>query len=118
MFNLYVSGVTAIGGGVFEEIVFRGVALSCLLSAGFSRAASILISAALFAASHAGWLGDAPMTAAEWIQATSPIWGTFILAIALGFTFTESQGRLAPVIAAHAAINIVLEPWLLLSFLV
>lgn len=115
-FNLYVSGVTALGGGVFEEIIFRGVILGGLALAGFSKIMSIVISAALFAGSHAGWLAAAPASAPEFFLATSPIWGTFILGLALGFAYTESRGYLAPVIAAHGAINLALEPWLLLSF--
>ncbi|GAB4526672.1 MAG: hypothetical protein Tsb0010_09960 [Parvularculaceae bacterium] len=116
IFNLYVSGVTALGGGLIEEIIFRGVILAGLLRAGYTKTSAIVISAALFAASHAGWLASAPADAVEFLRATSPIWGTFILALALGFTYTESRGNLAPVVAAHATINLVLEPWLLLSF--
>ncbi len=117
LFNVHGSLVTAIGGGVVEEVVHRGIVILILLRAGWSAPSVVLISAALFAINHMGWISWSDLSIETLFLALSPIWGTFILGLALGFTFLESRCTLWPVIAAHLVINLVIEPWLLLAFL-
>lgn len=116
LFNLHVSIVTALGGGVFEEIVHRGAIILILAYVGFSRLSAIVISAFLFASNHVGWVDFNMLDFTTAMQMLSPLWGTFILGLALGFTFTESRCRIWPVIAAHSLINLLIEPWLALAF--
>ncbi|MEO1135160.1 MAG: CPBP family intramembrane glutamic endopeptidase [Pseudomonadota bacterium] len=116
LFNLHVSMVTALGGGVFEEIVHRGAIILTLAYAGFSRLSAIIISAFLFASNHVGWVDFSTLDFTTAMQMLSPLWGTFFLGLAFGFTFTESRCRIWPVIAAHSLINLVIEPWLALAF--
>jgi len=115
LFNAYVSIATALGGGVFEEIVHRTFVIVVLISAGYSKWPAISISAVLFSVNHVGWIDPAGLDIASIAIQLSPLWGTLILGFALGFTFTESKLRVWPVIAAHAAINLTIEPWLLLT---
>lgn len=117
LFNLHVSIVTALGGGVIEEIVHRGAVILTLAYAGYSRLSAIVISAFLFASNHVGWVDFSTIDFTTAMQMLSPLWGTFILGLALGFTFTESRCRIWPVIAAHSLINLIIEPWLALAFI-
>lgn len=117
LFNLHVSLATGIGGGVFEELVHRGFVILVLLHTGWRPRAAVLIAAILFAVNHIGWIDLADLTVSNAIFLLSPIWGTFFLGVALGYTFVASERRLGPVIAAHGIINLVAEPWLLLAFL-
>lgn len=117
LFNAHVSLVTMLGGGVIEEIVHRGFVIIILLAVGFSRFSAIIISAALFAVNHMGWVSLEALTLANAFIVLSPLLGTFILGLAFGYTFAQSKCRLWPVIAAHSVINLVIEPWLVLALL-
>jgi len=117
LFNLHMSLATALGGGVVEEIIYRGFAILTLLAFGFSRFTAVVVSALLFAFSHVGWISFQDLSVAQVFIQLSPVWGTLILGLALGHTFLASNCRLGPVIVAHALINIIIEPWLLLALL-
>jgi hypothetical protein len=41
---------------------------------------------------------------------------TFVLGVALATTYVIGKRSLTPVIISHALIDILIEPWLLLSF--
>ena len=41
---------------------------------------------------------------------------TFLLGIALAMTYVIGKRSLTPVIISHALIDVIIEPWLLLSF--
>ena len=41
---------------------------------------------------------------------------TFVLGVALAITYAIGKRSLTPVIISHALIDVIIEPWLLLSF--
>lgn len=114
LFNLYMSLATAVGGGVGEELLFRGYIVTRLKAGGFSSATQVLVSGALFGLVHASW--SATQNGAGLVQVLSPVLGTFALGALLARAFQLSGYRLLPVVVAHGLINLVIEPALILSY--
>lgn len=102
-------GVTA---GICEETVFRGFVMSQARDAGSPAWAQVVLSAVLFGLAHLGWGGLTghfqlwPMVAA--------MVATLILGVLLALVYLASRRSLTPAIASHGAIDMVIEPWLLL----
>jgi membrane protease YdiL (CAAX protease family) len=80
--------------------------------AGLPVALQVILSAVLFGLAHVGWGGLTghleiwPMIAA--------MAATMILGALLAVAYLASRRSLMPVIAGHAAIDMAIEPWLLL----
>ncbi len=114
LFNLYMSLATAIGGGVGEELLYRGYILTRLKAGGLSPTVQVLVSGALFGLAHVSW--SAAQSGAGLVQVLSPVVGTFLLGALFARAFQLSGYRLLPVVIAHGAINLVIEPALILSY--
>lgn len=106
--NTMFSSVPAIDGWT-QEVIFRGYVILRLAKAGGPDWLKILISATLFGAIHIGYI-DAGFAGAFW-----PLFGTAVLGGFLAWAVIVGRGALLPVVAAHALIIAVLQPWLALS---
>lgn len=101
----------AVGSGLVEEMFFRHFVMSMLQGAGLHAVVQVLVSAALFAAVHSVWM----VFGASWRAVLPILLSTFGLGVLMSLIYLAS-GRVAlPAVVAHAAINLVIEPGLLLS---
>jgi|SRR5215469_1186256 len=102
-------GVTA---GICEETVFRGFVMTEAREAGSPVWLQVFLSALLFGLAHVGW-GGLTGHFHLWPMIGSMV-ATFVLGALLALVYLASRRSLMPAIAAHAAIDMVIEPWLLL----
>jgi membrane protease YdiL (CAAX protease family) len=112
VFRILVALGIGISAGICEETVFRGFVMSQANDGGAHWTVQILLSAVLFGLAHMGWGGlNGHVQMAQMIGAMS---ATAILGLMLAITYLASGRSLTPTIIAHATIDIVIEPWLLL----
>lgn len=112
VYNALTAGIVA---GTVEEIFFRGFVISELQWAGCGIFPQIATSAALFAVAHTGW--GFLSGAADWrVLLGSTLW-TGILGLGYAFTYVSGKRSLMPVMAGHLALDVMIEPWLVLSAL-
>jgi membrane protease YdiL (CAAX protease family) len=102
--------VMAVASGITEELFFRGAVMDVLARHGAGPIGQIVISAAIFGAVHVVWIGFAgPRGVVGVIGATT------LLGAALAIVYLAAGRSVVPCVAAHVAINAVLEPWLVLT---
>jgi membrane protease YdiL (CAAX protease family) len=106
-----VAILMALISGIFEEAFFRRFLMDTAMHRGWNPLAQILLSAAIFGAAHAIW----GIFARDFRPALTAGAATGILGALLAWVYVIGGRSLAPCIAAHVAINLVLEPWLILS---
>ena len=112
VFRILVALGIGISAGICEETVFRGFVMSQANDGGAHWTMQILLSAVLFGLAHMGWGGlNGHVQMAQMIGAMS---ATAILGLMLAITYLASGRSLTPTIIAHATIDIIFEPWLLL----
>ena len=107
----FVALAEAFVTGVFEEVFFRRFVMDWALQQGFSTGVQIALSAIVFGLAHGCWgyfTGKVRAGAAASIA-------TGILGASLGIVYIVGGRSLLPCIAAHVAINLLLEPWLILA---
>ena len=100
----------ALGSGLIEEMFFRHTLMSWFDSAGWSTVAQIAVSALLFAAAHTFWV----LFGRSWKNVLPILCSTFALGVAMSLVYLASGRVVLPAVVAHAAINLVIEPGLLL----
>ncbi len=101
----------AIVSGIVEEVVFRHLLMDYLLSIGFPYLSQVLISGITFGVVHGAWV----LLRGEIKIALPAILSTTILGCLLAMLYIYTgRSTLAPIIA-HVLINMVIEPWLMLS---
>jgi len=104
--------LAALVGGIVEEVFFRRWIMDTLMKGGFSPVLQVIISGVAFGLVHASWT----LLAKRNFKATLPaILATSILGIFLAIIYLAGGRNLGPCIFAHLLINIVIEPWLMLS---
>jgi membrane protease YdiL (CAAX protease family) len=104
--------LTAVVGGIVEEVFFRRWIMDMLMSRGVAPILQVIISGVVFGLAHASWT----LLAKRDFKATLPaIISTSILGIFLAIIYLAGGRNLGPCIFAHVLINIVIEPWLMLS---
>ena len=101
--------VTAIVAGVVEETIFRGYVITTLGRMGYGLVVQVLLSGLFFAFFHLYVFTN--LFTILIVQGL-----TFLLGIALAITYIAGKRSLTPVIISHALIDIVIEPWLFVSF--
>ncbi len=112
LFRILVALGIGISAGICEEAVFRGFVMTQAADGGAHWTVQILLSAILFGLAHMGWGGlSGHVQMAQMIGAMA---ATGILGLMLAITYLASGRSLTPTIIAHATIDIVIEPWLLL----
>jgi membrane protease YdiL (CAAX protease family) len=101
----------AVASGLCEEAVFRKLLMDALSKHRFAIAMQLAASALLFGAGHGIWgLFRGSLTTA--IGATI---ATGSLGLALAITYVASHRILLPAVVAHTAINLLIEPGLVLA---
>jgi len=103
--------LSAIVGGIVEEVFFRRWTMDMLMSRGVATILQIIISGVAFGLAHTIWIlakGDFKFT-------LPAILSTSVLGILLATIYLAGGRNLGPCIFAHVLINIVIEPWLMLS---
>ncbi len=103
--------LSAIVGGIVEEVFFRRWVMDMLMSRGFSSITQVIISGVAFGLAHASWT----LVKRDFKFALPAIISTSILGILLAVIYLTGGRNLGPCIFVHVMINIVIEPWLMLS---
>ena len=103
--------LAALIGGIVEEVFFRRWLMDMLMARSVGLFLQIIISGVSFGLAHTSWIllkGD--------IKFTFPaILSTSVLGILLAIIYLLGGRNLGPCIFAHVLINIIIEPWLMLS---
>jgi hypothetical protein len=99
--------------GLFEEWFFRKAFMDWAQAHGCGIALQILASGLVFGAAHAIWglFGGNSRTFFTAMAFTG------VLGLALGWLYIFAGRQLAPCVWSHIAINLIIEPWLLLGVL-
>jgi membrane protease YdiL (CAAX protease family) len=101
----------AITAGILEEAVFRKTIMDAAMRHGLTAPTQVLLSALAFGVAHGVWgLFGRSLRAA--VGATV---ATGLLGGALAIVYVVAGRSLAPCIAAHFAINLAIEPGLVLA---
>lgn len=103
--------VAALATGFIEEIVFRRMLMDWLENRGFGFILQILASSVAFGMVHSVWgalRGEAKII-------LPVITSTAMLGAAMATLYLFSGRNVLPCIVAHIAINLVIEPWLMLA---
>jgi len=104
--------LSALVGGIVEEVFFRRWIMDMFMSGGFAPILQVIISGIAFGLAHTSWT----LLTKRDFKATLPaIISTSILGIFLATLYLVGGRNLGPCIFAHVLINIVIEPWLMLS---
>ncbi len=101
--------LAAIVAGLVEEMIFRGYLMTAVMRMGYGKIFQVLASGILFALAHL--YGFTSLISLLGVQVF-----TLALGLALGGIYLIGKRSLTPVILCHALIDMVIEPWLLLSF--
>jgi hypothetical protein len=103
--------LSAVVGGIVEEVFFRRWTMDMLMSRGVAPILQVIISGIVFGLAHTSWIlakGDFKFT-------LPAILSTSGLGILLAIIYLLGGRNLGPCIFAHVMINVVIEPWLMLS---
>ena len=104
--------LSSVVGGIVEEVFFRRWTMDMFMKGGFNPILQVIISGVAFGLVHA----SRTLLAKRNFKATLPaILSTSILGIFLAIIYLAGGRNLGPCIFAHVLINIVIEPWLMLS---
>jgi len=104
--------LSAVVGGIVEEVFFRRWIMDMLMSGGFNPILQVIISGIAFGLAHTSWT----LLAKSDFKVTLPaIISTSTLGIFLAIIYLAGGRNLEPCIFAHVLINTVIEPWLMLS---
>ena len=104
--------LTAVIGGIVEEVFFRRWIMDMLMLRGFTSIIQVLVSGVVFGFAHTIW---ALFTNRDFKATLPAIISTSILGIFLAIIYLAGGRNLGPCIFAHVLINTVVEPWLMLS---
>jgi hypothetical protein len=97
--------------GFFEEAFFRHFLMNLAMHHGQGFVAQIAISAVVFGVAHGIWA----LFGGNFRAALGPMISTGLLGAALAIVYLVGDRSLAPCVAAHIAINLFLEPWLIIT---
>jgi len=103
--------LSALVGGIVEEVFFRRWTMDMLMSRSVATILQVIISGVAFGLAHTSWIlakGDFKFT-------LPAILSTSVLGILLAIIYLVGGRNLGPCIFAHVMINVVIEPWLMLS---
>jgi hypothetical protein len=104
--------LSAVVGGIVEEVFFRRWIMDNFMSGGFAPILQVIISGVAFGLVHTSWT----LLAKRGFKATLPaILSTTVLGIVLAIIYLAGGRNLGSCIFAHILINVIIEPWLMLS---
>ena len=101
----------AISSGILEEVMFRRWTMNWLMAHGHGAFVQVLGAGLLFGAIHGIW----GLMGKSFRAALGATVATGFLGMMLGIVFLLAGRSLAPCIAAHFAINLLIEPGLVLA---
>jgi membrane protease YdiL (CAAX protease family) len=101
----------ALASGIIEEIFFRKMLMDWCLSMGHGGTVQVIATSLAFGIAHGLWV----LFRGELKIALPVILSTAALGALLGILYIASERNLLPCIAAHTLINLIIEPWLILS---
>ena len=101
--------VAAVGAGVIEEAVFRKLLMDYLQAQGYGPVIQVGASAIAFGVAHVVW-GVKNRAAA-----VNAVVSTTLLGAALAVVYLVGDRSLAPCVVAHVAIDVLIEPGLILA---
>jgi uncharacterized protein len=104
--------LSALVGGIVEEVFFRRWTMDMFMKGGFNPILQVIISGVAFGLAHTSWT---LLTKRDFKVTLLVIISTSILGIFLAIIYLAGGRNLGPCIFAHVLINIVIEPWLMLS---
>jgi uncharacterized protein len=103
--------LSALVGGIVEEVFFRRWAMDMLMARGVDPILQVIISGIVFGLAHTSWL----LASGDFKFKLPAILSTTVLGILLAIIYLMGGRNLGPCIFAHITINIIIEPWLMLS---
>lgn len=101
----------AVGSGLVEEMFFRHILMTWFADGGLGTVPQVLLSALVFAAVHTIWV----VFGRSWAAVLPILLSTFALGVLMSLVYLASDRVVLPAVIAHAAINLVIEPGLLLN---
>ena len=101
----------AIAAGILEEVMFRRWTMNWLMAQGHGAVVQVLGAGLLFGAIHGVW----GLMGKSFRAAIGATVATGFLGMMLGIVFLLAGRSLAPCIVAHFAINLLIEPGLVLA---
>jgi uncharacterized protein len=104
-------GILSALAAIVEEVFFRRWVMDMLMSRGVSPILQVIISGLFFGLAHASWI----LARGDFKFALPAILSTSVLGILLAILYLVGGRNLGPCIIAHAMINLIIEPWLMLS---
>jgi membrane protease YdiL (CAAX protease family) len=110
MFRIYNSLIAGVTAGCMEEIFFRGFFMTELAWSGLGAAAQVTISAILYGLVHSAWGISSGIFTLQLVGGA--VVGTAMFGAFCSIVYLVSRRSLMPVIAGHAIIDFVIEPWL------
>jgi membrane protease YdiL (CAAX protease family) len=115
LFHIFTSLAAGLSAGIVEEAFFRGFIMNQLKWSGFGPAVQVVISGVCFGVAHVGWglLAAKPQVN----MAVGAMVTTSFLGILYGLCYLSSRRSLLPVIVGHALMDILIEPWLIMTTL-
>ena len=103
--------LSSVVGGIVEEVFFRRWIMDNFMSGGFAPILQVIISGVAFGLAHTSWI----LAKRRFKFAIPAIFSTSVLGILLAIIYLIGGRNLGPCIFAHILINMVIEPWLMLS---
>lgn len=103
--------VAAFASGIMEEVVFRRWLMDTAMAQGVGEIGQVLISGVVFGLAHLAWMSFSR----ERYFSVYGCASTVVAGWAFGTIYLLSGRELGPCIMAHVAINMVMEPWLVLA---
>lgn len=97
--------------GFFEEAFFRKSVMDIALQHGYGNMLQVLVSALVFGMVHAIW----SVFGGRFRAAFAVMIATTLLGGLLAVVYVIGNRSVGPCIAAHIALNLLLEPWMIIS---
>jgi hypothetical protein len=101
----------AIAAGILEELYFRQILMDWAMKNGAGAVVQVLFSAVIFGLAHSIWA----FFRGSWRAGLGAMVATGILGFMLAIVYLASNRSLGPCVAAHFAVDIFLEPGLVLA---
>ena len=104
-------GILSALAAIVEEVFFRRWTMDMLMSRGVTPILQVIISGIVFGLAHYSWI----LARGDFKFAIPAILSTSVLGIFLAIIYLVGGRNLGPCIFAHGIINLIIEPWLMLS---
>ena len=100
----------AFTSGILEELFFRQILMDLLYSHGIGVVLQVIVSGLAFGVAHFSW----GLIKGSWRTGLDSAVATTILGLLLAIVYIAAGRNVLPAIMAHMAVNMFLEPWMIL----